>query len=93
MHRIHHELGALAASLQGLDALVFTAGVGEHSALVRERVCRAAAWLGIELDAAANQQHATRISTPGSRVSGWVIPTNEELMIAQHVRSLLQKPD
>jgi len=93
VHRIHHELGALAASLQGLDALVFTAGVGEHSALVRERVCRAAAWLGIELDVAANQQHATRISTPGSRVSGWVIPTNEELMIAQHVRSLLQKPD
>ena len=83
----------MAASLQGLDALVFTAGVGEHSALVRERVCRAAAWLGIELDVAANQQHATRISTPGSRVSAWVIPTNEELMIAQHVRSLLQKPD
>jgi len=91
VHRIQHELGALAASLQGLDALVFTAGVGEHSALVRERVCRAAAWLGIDLDVQANQQGATRISTPGSRVSAWVIPTNEELMIAQHTRALLRR--
>ncbi len=89
VYRINHELGALAASLQGLDALVFTAGVGEHSALVRERVCQAAAWLGIELDVQANQQGSARISTIASRVSAWVIPTNEELMIAQHVRSML----
>jgi acetate kinase len=90
VHRINHELGALAASLQGLDALVFTAGVGEHSALVRERVCQAAAWLGIEIDVQANQQGATQISAPGSRVSVWVIPTNEELMIALHTRLLLR---
>jgi acetate kinase len=91
VHRINHELGALAASLQGLDALVFTAGVGEHSALVRAQVCNAAKWLGIELDDEANRRDATRISAPGSRVSVWVIPTNEELMIAQHARELLRR--
>jgi len=90
VHRINHELGALAASLQGLDALVFTAGVGEHSALVRGQVCKAAKWLGIELDDEANRRDATRISAPGSRVSVWVIPTNEELMIAQYARELLR---
>ncbi len=90
VHRINHELGALAASLQGLDALVFTAGVGEHSAMVRGQVCKAAKWLGIELDDEANRRDATRISAPGSRVSVWVIPTNEELMIAQYARELLR---
>lgn len=89
VHRIHQEIGSLAASLGGLDALVFTAGVGEHSALIRERVCHAAAWLGVALDAEANTRHATCISLPDSRVSAWVIPTNEELMIALHARSAL----
>jgi acetate kinase len=83
IYRIGRELGSLAASLQGLDALVFTAGIGEHAPLVRERVCRQAAWLGVELDPAANEAGGPRISTEASRVSAWVIPTNEELMIAR----------
>ncbi len=82
-------IGALAAVLGGVDALVFTAGIGEHSAEIRRRICEASAWLGVELDAAANGRHATRITTPGSGVSAWVIPTNEELMIARHTGDLL----
>jgi len=89
VYRIGRELGSLAAALQGLDALVFTAGIGERSALVRERVCRAAAWLGVELDARANEADGPRISTSASRVAVWVIPTNEELMIARHTRQLI----
>jgi len=88
-YRIGRELGSLAAALGGLDAVVFTAGIGEHSALLRERVCNDAAWLGVELDHAANQRGAARISTPASRVAAWVIPTDEELMIARHTRALL----
>jgi acetate kinase len=84
VYRVGRELGSLAASVQGLDALVFTAGIGEHAPLVRERVCRQAGWLGVELDPAANEADAPRISTAGSRVAAWVIPTNEELMIARH---------
>ncbi|MCC6194352.1 MAG: acetate/propionate family kinase [Burkholderiales bacterium] len=88
-YRIGRELGSLAAALGGLDAIVFTAGIGEHSVLLRERVCRDARWLGVELDGAANARHGPRISTQASRVSAWVIPTNEELMIARHTRSVL----
>lgn len=84
IHRVGRELGALAATMQGIDALVFTAGIGEHSPLIRARICREAAWLGVELDPAANERGARCISAPGSRVSAWVIPTNEELMIARH---------
>lgn len=83
-YRIGRELGSLAAALGGLDALVFTAGIGEHAPLVRDRVCRQAAWLGVELDGAANQADGPRISTEASRVGAWVIPTDEELMIARH---------
>ena len=83
-YRIGRELGSLAAAANGIDALVFTAGIGEHSAAIRERVCRDAAWLGVELDPAANQSGGPRISTAGSKVSVWVIPTNEEVMIARH---------
>jgi acetate kinase len=89
VYRAAREIGALAASLQGVDALVFTAGIGENSAAVRKRICEASAWLGIELDKDANTKNATRISTPSSRVSAWVIPTNEELMIARHTTSIL----
>jgi acetate kinase len=89
VHRIHRELGSLAAALGGLDALVFTAGIGEHSNLVRERVCRAAAWLGISLDEEANRAGARRISSAASRASAWVIPTNEELMLTRHAQDLL----
>ena len=89
VYRTGRELGSLAAALGGLDALVFTAGIGEHSAEIRERICRAAAWLGVELDPAANAAGGPRLSTGGSRVAAWVIPTNEELMIARHTRRLL----
>lgn len=88
-YRIRRELGSLAAALGGLDALVFTAGVGENAAAIRAAVCRDAKWLGIELDEAANLSGATRISTPASRVSVWRIPTNEELMIARHTVAVL----
>jgi acetate kinase len=89
-YRIGRELGSLAAALGGLDAIVFTAGIGERAAPVREAVCRDAAWLGIVLDRVANASHGPRISTPESRVAVWVIATDEELMIAQHVRAFLQ---
>ena len=88
-YRIRREIGSLAAALGGLDAIVFTGGIGENSAAIRERVCRDAAWLGVELDPAANAAGGPRISTLGARVSAWMIPTNEELMIARHTRSLL----
>ena len=90
VYRIGRELGSLAAALQGVDALVFTAGIGENSAEIRARVCRDAAWLGVELDPKANAAGGPRITTASSRVSAWVVPTNEELMIARHTRALLQ---
>lgn len=89
VYRIGRELGSLAAALGGLDAIVFTAGVGENSAEIRARVCRAAAWLGVDLDTAANQGGGPRISTEASPVAAWTIPTNEELMIARHTERLL----
>lgn len=89
VYRIRRELGSLAAALGGLDALVFTAGIGEHAAFIRQRVCADAEWLGVELDAGVNAKGGPRISAPGSRVAAWVIPTNEELMIARHARALV----
>lgn len=89
VYRVGRELGSLAAALGGLDALVFTAGIGEHAAPIRARVCRDAAWLGLRLDEAANDRGGPRISAPGSPASAWVIPTNEELMIARHTLRLI----
>jgi acetate kinase len=91
VYRVGRELGSLAAALGGLDAIVFTAGIGENSSALRERICTDAVWLGVELDPAANNaaHGTTRISTAQSRVSAWVIPTNEELMIARHTRRVL----
>lgn len=89
VYRAAKEIGALAAVLGGLDGLVFTAGIGENSAEVRRRICEASDWLGIGLDAEANDEGRPRISRAGSRVSAWVIPTNEELMIARHTGRLL----
>jgi acetate kinase len=83
------QLGALAAVLGGIDGLVFTAGIGENSAEIRRRICRSSSWLGIELDDIANELGGPRISLPGSKVSAWVIPTNEELVIARHTARLL----
>jgi acetate kinase len=89
VYRVAKEIGALAAVLGGVDGLVFTAGIGENSAEVRARVCEASAWLGIDLDDDANLRKGPRISRHRSRVSAWVIPTNEELMIARHTGLLL----
>jgi acetate kinase len=88
VYRIGRELGSLAAALGGLDAIVFTAGIGEHAVAVREAVCSQASWLGVDLDTQANTAGGPRISTASSRVAVWVIPTNEELMIARHTRAL-----
>jgi acetate kinase len=88
VYRLSRELGSLAAAAGGLDALVFTGGIGENAAPIRERLCRAAAWLGIALDPAANQAGGPRISAPDSKLPVWVLPTNEELMIARHTREL-----
>ena len=89
VYRAAKEIGALAAALGGLDALVFTAGIGENSPEIRQRICRASAWLGIELNEEANAGKATRISNAESKVSVWIIPTNEEEMIARHTGRLL----
>ncbi|HEY2816874.1 MAG TPA: acetate/propionate family kinase [Casimicrobiaceae bacterium] len=91
VYRIGRELGSLAAALGGVDAVVFTAGIGENSRSLRERVCRDARWLGVELDTQANGSNGPRISAADSRVSAWVIPTNEELMIARHTSNLLRQ--
>ena len=83
-YRLGRELGSLAAAAGGLDAIVFTGGIGEHAAPIREALCRDAAWLGVELDAEANLAGGPRISTARSKVAVWALPTNEELMIARH---------
>ena len=84
VYRVARELGALAAAMQGIDAVVLTAGISENSPEMRARICGGAAWLGLRLDEAANRAGGPRISTPGSQVSAWVIPTDEERMIAEH---------
>jgi acetate kinase len=88
-YRVAGHIGSLAAALGGLDGIVFTAGVGENAALVRSAICRACAWLGLELDEAANRENKERISAPGSRVAAYVIKTDENLMIARHARALV----
>jgi acetate kinase len=89
VYRAAKEIGALAAVLSGVDGLVFTAGIGENSAEIRRRICESCVWLGIELDTEANLRKGPKISGPASRVSAWVIPTNEELMIVRHTGMLL----
>jgi len=89
VYRIGRELGSMAAALGGIDALVFTAGIGEHAAEIRRRVCEDAAWLGVDLDQGANATGGTMITRPGSRTSAWAIPTDEDLMIALHAWTLL----
>jgi acetate kinase len=93
-YRIVREIGSLAAALGGLDALVFTAGIGEHAAAVRARVCDALGWLGVQLDTSANARAAgqtpARISSDAATVAVWVLRTDEDLMIARHVRQLLR---
>jgi acetate kinase len=87
--RAARAVASLAAALGGLDGVVFTAGIGENAAPVRAAICRRCAWLGLDLDEAANAAHGPRISAPGSRVEALVIPTDEERMIARHTLALL----
>jgi acetate kinase len=92
VYRICRELGSLVAALGGFDALVFTAGIGEHAPEIRRRVCKQSAWLGLDIDEAANQAGRPRLTKPGSRTSAWMIPTDEDLMIALHTRRLISAP-
>jgi len=89
IYRVAKEMGALTAVLGGLDALVFTAGIGENSPVIRRRICEACAWLGIKLDEEANSEGKSCISLETSAASAWTIPTNEELMIARHTGRVL----
>jgi acetate kinase len=89
VYRIGLNAGMLAAALQGLDAFVFTAGIGENSMHIRKRIVDQLAWLGATLDQAENSRHAQLISRTDSRIPVYVIPTDEERMIAQHTLSLL----
>jgi len=89
VYRAAKEIGALAAVLSGIDGLVFTAGIGHNSPEIRRRICEASSWLGVELDVQANASGGPRVSTPQSKVSAWMVATNEELMIARHTWSLL----
>jgi acetate kinase len=90
VYRIIRELGSLAAALGGLDALIFTGGIGENDVEVRSGVARGAAWMGLELDQARNAKGAGRISSDNSRISAWVVPTDEEGMIARHTLAMLR---
>ncbi|HEU0217746.1 MAG TPA: acetate/propionate family kinase [Stellaceae bacterium] len=88
-HNVARHVASLAATLGGLDAVIFTAGVGENAAPVRAGICRACAWLGVEVDNAANERHGPRITTANSAVTAYVVKTDENLMIARHARSLI----
>lgn len=88
-YRVRRELGSLVAALGGIDALIFTGGIGENAAPIRERVCADAAWLGIDLDRDANSAGRPRIAATHSRTAVWIVPTDEESMIARHTRQVL----
>lgn len=92
VYRVVREVGALAAAMGGLDGLVFTAGVGENAPAIRARVCDRLAWLGLSFDATANAANGPRLSTAGSKLEAWVIPTDEERMIAEHTLELCALP-
>jgi len=89
VYHVSRQLGALAAALEGVEGIVFTAGIGEHSPELRARICRRAAWLGLRLDEAANRAGGPRITRPDSAVAAWVIPTDEEMVIARHTLELV----
>jgi len=89
VRRAARETAALAVATGGLDALVFTGGIGEHAAVIRARICRQLGWLGLQLSESANAAGSGCISESGSPISAWVIPSNEELMIARHTLALL----
>jgi acetate kinase len=91
VYRLAREVASLAAAMGGLDAIVFTAGIGENSTMIRSAVCNRLRWLGLELDAAANATGGPCLSLPGSRVEAWRIPTDEERMIAEHALAILNR--
>jgi acetate kinase len=91
VYHIQRELGSLAAALGGLDVLVFTAGIGEHAAPIRARVCQDLQWLGVQFDETANRSGGPKISSDSSAVSVWVIPTDEDLMIARHTSNVIHR--
>ena len=91
VYRVGRERGSMAAAFGGIDALVFTAGIGEHAAEIRRRVCEDAAWLGMDLDQSANLAGGAQITRTGSRSSAWVVPTDEDLTIARHAWTLLRR--
>ncbi len=89
VHRLVQLLAAMGASLQGVDGIVFTGGIGEHDAALRDAACRQLAWMGVALDPAANRAGAGRVSTDASAVEAWVVPTDEEAVIARHTAAVL----
>lgn len=89
VYRVTREIGALTATLGGLNALIFTAGIGERAPEIRRRICEGLTWLGVTIDNAANTKNAERISTADTSPSVWVIPTDEEAVIAAHTLALL----
>jgi acetate kinase len=89
LYRIGRELGSLAAALSGLDAIVFTAGSGADAGAIRAGICRRAAWLGVDLDPAANEAGGPRLTRPGSRITAWVLPIDERLLIARHTQAVV----
>ncbi len=91
VYRITRELGSLVAAMGGLDAVIFTGGIGEHAPPIRAQVITQARWLGVELDETANARGGPRISPSGGRISAWVIPTDENLVVARHTRWLLDR--
>jgi acetate kinase len=91
VYHIQREVGSLAAALGGLDILVFTAGIGERAAPIRAKVCQNLRWLGVQFDETANRSGGPRISSDNSAVSVWVIPTDEDLMIARHTSNLINR--
>jgi acetate kinase len=93
IYRCGRELGSLVAALGGIDSLVFTGGIGENADSIRARICHDAQWLGLNLDLEANGRGGPRITRPDSPVTAWVVPTNEELMIALHTQRVLVSQD
>ena len=91
VYRAIREIGSLTAGLGGLDALIFTAGVGENSPVIRRRICEGLAWLGIRIDPAANERNRRCISSADSSPSVWVIPTDEERVIAEHTLAVIRR--
>jgi len=91
IYRCQREIGSLVAALGGLDALVFTGGIGENSPVIRKRICAGLGWLGVQIDDQANDHGASRISPKSGKVAAYMIPTDEEHVLARGAQKLLLK--